>query len=520
MAIRTGKVILAKNIKMDKDYTNVLSYSENDILSLVQTNAVANLTDASFTRQDGNEIDVSTPYGTALQANYVAFQNPDYSNKWFFAFIDEVKYISNGTTRIIFTIDEYSTWNSYWTKKNCFVIREHTLSDVIGNNLVPENVETGEYVSNGNSAVGMGGKFYVATTSYLPDGDVVLGTNCGGVPMAGGIVGALYWQQLAYALQELSNDGHMDEVQQVFMIPLELVDFNDWERHGSSDSDNNTWWEFNGRTTPVVKTTTVSSLNSLNGYTPRNKKLLTGQFCYGLLDNMNGTVNKIEFEYFSDRNNIQIQARGVISVGSSVTVYPLNYKGQTYNYLEGIMQGKYPTLSWSGDAFTNWLTQNSVNLSIGMLGVGAQLGMAGINPMGAVSGASTVINTMAGIYQHSICPQSVRGNTNGGDVLTANNLNQTFFQQMSITYEFASRIDQYFDRYGYATNKLKSPNISGRPNWNYIKISSDDCIGYSTGSISVPPKSMETINNIFRNGVTIWHNHANLGDYTVNNQLS
>lgn len=519
MAIRTGKCILAKNIKMDKDYTNVLSYSEANILSLVEANVVATMSDCYFTRPDSNEIDINIAYGTALQANYIAFQNPDYSNKWFFGFIDKVKYISNGTTRVTFIIDEFSTWYSYWTKQSCFVIREHTSNDYIGSNLVPENIETGEYVSNGNTVVGMTGKFYLATTSYLPDGDVVLGTNCGGVPMAGGIMGTLYWQQLAYALQELSNDGHMDGVQQVFIVPLELIDFNDWERHGSSDSDNSTWWEFNGRTTPVVKTTTVTALNSLNGYTPKNNKLLTGQFCYGLLDNMNGTVNKIDFEYFSNRSNIEIQARGVISVGASVTVYPLNYKGQSYNYMEGIMQGKFPTLSWSGDAFTNWLTQNSVNLSIGMLGVGAQLGMAGINPMGAVDGASSAINMMAGIYQHSICPQSVRGNTNGGDVLTANNLNTVVFQKMSVTYQFAERIDQFFDKYGYATNKMKSPNITGRPNWNFVQISNDDCIGYSTGTISVPTKSMETINQIFRKGVTIWHNHANLGNYSLNNQL-
>ena len=31
-----SKIILAKNIKLDKDYNNVLSYSENDILSLLR----------------------------------------------------------------------------------------------------------------------------------------------------------------------------------------------------------------------------------------------------------------------------------------------------------------------------------------------------------------------------------------------------------------------------------------------------------------------------------------------------
>ena len=36
------------------------------------------------------------------------------------------------------------------------------------------------------------------------------------------------------------------------------------------------------------------------------------------------------------------------------------------NEEEGIMAGKFPTLSWSEDLYTNWLTQNGVNLSVGI----------------------------------------------------------------------------------------------------------------------------------------------------------
>ena len=185
------------------------------------------------------------------------------------------------------------------------------------------------------------------------------------------------------------------------------------------------------------------------------------------------------------------------------------------------MQGKFPTLSWSGDSFTNWLTQNSVNISTGLISAGASLALAPTAPQSAISGSLSIMNTIGQIYQHSICPQSVRGNTNGGDTLTANNLNNVALHSMSIRSEFAQRIDQYFDKYGYATNKLKSPNITGRTYWNFIQISNDDCIGYSNNqSVSVPPKAMENINNIFRKGVTVWHNHANIGNYSLNNTIA
>ena len=102
---RNGKIILAKNIKLDKEYQNVLTYSETDMLELVMDNSVASATDYSFIRETGR-IRTGFSYSTCLSANYMAFQNPDYNGKWFFAFIDKVNYISNGTSEIEYTVDD------------------------------------------------------------------------------------------------------------------------------------------------------------------------------------------------------------------------------------------------------------------------------------------------------------------------------------------------------------------------------------------------------------------------------
>ena len=50
MANRNGKVILAKNIKLEKSYKNVLNYTENQMLSLLrlQTHLVREIATASF----------------------------------------------------------------------------------------------------------------------------------------------------------------------------------------------------------------------------------------------------------------------------------------------------------------------------------------------------------------------------------------------------------------------------------------------------------------------------------------
>lgn len=141
-----SKIIIAKNIKMDRDYNNVLSYSESNMLSLVQTNQVASANNYSFIRKNKNRISTHFTYSQCLQSNYMAFQNTDYSDKWFFAWIDEVIYKNDGATEIVYTVDEWSTWFDYWQKKPCFVVREHVNDDTIGLHTVPENLDVGDLI--------------------------------------------------------------------------------------------------------------------------------------------------------------------------------------------------------------------------------------------------------------------------------------------------------------------------------------------------------------------------------------
>lgn len=54
-------------------------------------------------------------------------------------------------------------------------------------------------------------------------------------------------------------------------------------------------------------------------------------------------------------------------LGGSIKCIPINYGNSSLqNEEEGLICGKFPTLSWSEDLYTNWLTQNGVNLSVGI----------------------------------------------------------------------------------------------------------------------------------------------------------
>ena len=83
---------------------------------------------------------------------------------------------------------------------------------------------------------------------------------------------------------------------------------------------------------------------------------------------------------------------------------PFNYKnsGEHNNEDEGLLAGKFPTLSWSKDEYTNWLTQNSVNIGLGVA-----------SNLITIIGGMGIANQLGEIYQHSLIPNSAKGNING-----------------------------------------------------------------------------------------------------------
>ena len=125
-------IILAKGIKLDREYQNILNYTEDEMLNLVNTNKINEVTNASFVQpldKSRAYIDYPLAFTNIMSANYLAFKNINYGNKWFFAFIDKIEYVSNKNCRIYFTIDEMATWWDYWWYQNCFVEREHVNND-------------------------------------------------------------------------------------------------------------------------------------------------------------------------------------------------------------------------------------------------------------------------------------------------------------------------------------------------------------------------------------------------------
>lgn len=541
-----SKILLVKNIHIDRQYTNVVSYSEAQMLELCQANLVAQADNYSFLRPTGS-IMAGFTYAQCLQANYIAFQNPDYSNKWFFAWIDDVIYKGNKNTEITFTVDAWSTWFDKWKKKVCFINRQHVNDDTIGLHTIPENLDVGEVVQESITedlayVNDFGYWIAVASNWKIKDGssgaellESDKGTQYAGITVYDNtvfgtqlfffhITALSSFADLVLLLLRTNADGHIEDVQNIFILPDVAIDQSKLQSHTAkviSDENTFSFYTMSYDMSPEKFNTEINKITSFSDYTPKNNKCFVYPYNYLFVSNNQGSNNIYKYEDFNTEKCI-FENQFSIAIGGSGRIVPKNYKGMATNDDEALALGKYPTCAWSSDAFTNWLTQNSVNMAVS-LGLTAGAVATTIATGGAtapalagavMSVAGNIGNTIGQFYQASLLP-NINGGQANGDVIWACNRNVFSFRQMRVKTEYLKIIDDYFTRFGYAIKSLAMPNITGRAYWNYVEIGANEEIGYG----EVPAKYMDTINNACRRGVTIWHNHANVGNYSLNNTI-
>ena len=357
----------------------------------------------------------------------------------------------------------------------------------------------------------------------------------------GGVFSGVYYMAFDYGnakkfVKALDGLGRGDAIVTVFMAPNSLcpgvqyeADIRSKENDGMGGTTDVTYhivWtlvpnNFGG--VMILSDYNIPINNSLNAYVPVNKKLYCYPYNYLLVTNQTG--GNAEYHYEDFINNVPVfNIIGTLSPGCSIKLYPENYKkcpdSSTNHpgFNDGLVGAKFPICSWQNDSFTNWMTQQAVNVKMNQVSTAMQVGAflltggeAG-DPNGLFGSQAKYLSER---YQHALVSPQAGGSINGGDATFARNEQNFGYYKMSIKAEYAKMIDNYFTKYGYQVNVLKVPNITGRANWNYVQIAQDDEIGNG----SVPTSYMEEINNACRRGITIWHNHANIGNYNLSNNI-
>lgn len=147
------------------DYVNtrdaVLAYFKKKAVFSTKTNETdfQNKAPIAYVRESDSTVRVNVKRDALEGCNYLMFTNDlpsdtydenDDSYFWHFAFIDSLEYISDGATRVYFTIDVLQTWMPFITVQEALVNREHAMKDEIGDNIIEEPLSIGQYVSAGD----------------------------------------------------------------------------------------------------------------------------------------------------------------------------------------------------------------------------------------------------------------------------------------------------------------------------------------------------------------------------------
>lgn len=552
MAITPDTNIKLLKVPLELSNKNQLTFSsKEEQYNYFNSLPKIEIDECNYQRKD-NIINFPAHIDSIIEYNYVMYQNKNYTNKWFYAFVIGMEYENNGNTKIKIATDVFQTWQFDIIWKQTFIEREHLAKadDVPGANLYPESLETGELKISATATIEDLEPAYIVAYSgnQLAGSDPVQQIDQNGHRYNGIFSSITYILANDYGfdvlMRTLQNGNNSDYIVTVFTIPslavksLLPVDPPGQHTYFYKVLDKQLEYSQN----PIIKTLN-SRPSSIDGYTPRNKKLLTYPYLYLGFNPQNGSSKIYRYEDFTNATP-SFKLISEINPSPEIQVIPQNYRGDSGDSLnDNGTIGGYPTISHKTDVFNTWLAQNSEIINLQMQqeqfnydvesGKNLSNTIGGIisNTMtGNIGGAFSdllggsinqlqmtgnhdfyIKNQMAQIEKQKLMPDKVNMSSSNATLLGYDLFKKNVFTRYNIKRQFAEKIDKYFDMYGYATNNVKIPNLNNRSNWNYVKTIGCNIIG------SVPQLDLQNIKSIFDNGVTLWHNPNTFLDYSQAN---
>lgn len=572
-------VYVCKNVPLDDTYTDTRWFdSAGEQAGFFQGLAVKIYRDMTYQRVNNGIAQprvaltcrVPDIADNLYDCNYMMFQNSNYGDKWFYAFIKQVNYINPNNTELVYEIDYLQTFMFQLKIKASFVEREHATAaeDKAFANLTPEPVgvsnwcaDTGNYYRCDLTTLGLSNSPKIIM-GVIPD-DALTTIILGQGDTYSGIYSGVSFIEFNSAdtcnamILAIGAAGYSQNIVGIWMAPAA-------PRRGD-------------RATPVAVATSIAvngeTFNTEGGaYTIRNKKLLNSQFTYikGTSDSGEEMVWKPEFVGgvgFSGTFNGQVS---VCYTPNFSMVFTPNYMGwhganvATVEYALPFSQ--QVQCIWSGSGWLGDTVKSGLKLAAMMMltaGVAGAVGGAAI----AESASSSAISTAAGSTvanaalqttkqmattgmqmgggtgtiplnpvvplaatygpSASIAPGALsqisrmssmlpahrplaKGSFIGDEMAFSMGLHGFQFRRMCATKDELEKLDTFFDMFGYQVNKVKVPNLHARQSWDYVKLNTPCIYG------SVPVEGMAIIKAAFSNGIRLWHVNA-VGDYSIQN---
>ena len=537
MSTPQSTIYVCSGVRLDSRYNHTIYFdSRVEQRAYFMGKVVKQFSTYSYIRRNW-AIKLQATMEQAKTWNYLFFHNGE-SGKWYYYFINSIEYVNDNTVELSLEMDVMQTYLPTTGSEAldyrllpCFIERQHTESDEVGEHTLDEGLELGEITINGSfEAVKFSdsGSYLGSLTDLCilimatvdpSTGESVEGTYMNNVYSGLGIfaVSVDYHAKLSTLLSNLAENT--DAIVNMWMYPqclIELASGEDW-----TDSDNIIH--------PVESVQefefTVDKKMDIDGYTPINKKLYTYPFNFLYCTDNNGNAGVFHYERFST-DDCQFGVSGAISPDGGAHLSPLYYNGEPWNWEAGITLNSYPSCAWNADVYKIWLAQNQNQhglstamsglsiaggavASIGSLATGNILGAgAGVGAM--VSGASSIANLVAQKKDMELQPPQARG-THSASVNVANSRNRFDFYFKSVKAEVAKVIDDYFSMYGYRINRVQTPRINVRNHYTYIK--TIDC--HIQGALC--NEDIVKIESIFDKGITFWKRGDEVAEYGLAN---
>ena len=511
-------IYLLTGVPLDNKYENTIYFDNRNEQTAYFTNkAKYTFTHQSYTRVKRGYLKIAINAENIFDCNYMMFQNASFgTGKWFYAFIKNVEYINNDTAQIEFELDVMQTWHFNYTLRNSFVDREHSVADTYFYQAVAENLDLGDsYICEQSQQLDLSNMSVGLLVSQYSDqslktvGAVYNGVFCRlGFKFGEGtqkydLNNSEAVASLNAEIDKYVEKGKTDAILQMFQYPSRILT------------------ESGGAVVPYTSNfnCTLSKVQTVDNYTPRNLKLLNYPYKFLRFSNNMGTQNDLKYENFKTQD-INFYLQGVVISRPSVALSPKEYAGQDINYDEGIAINNFPVCGFTNDTYKEWINnnQNAVatsTITSALTGVGA--GLLTANPIVGVgtavaSSAVGVANLVARQQDIRNQPPGAKGQLQADCLLTGTKRFGYSFYRMSIKSQIARVIDDYFDKYGYACHRVKTPNRKVREHWTYTKTIGCNIVG------RLPADDISKICDIYDKGITFWVNGAVVGDYSQSNK--
>ena len=503
----------------------------------------------NYVRKDST-LTISGNVDTYWECNYCMYRNTNFTNKWFYAFITKIEWVSANSAKLYLSTDPIQTWFFDITYYTSFISRQHSVTDSPGDNIQPEPISGSRVKYQTYDAKNCKPDAITLFATCHSDGTPINAGQSGSVlnGIYSGSKSAVFCKTDAVApieqeLNDYVNNGLASAVSKIQQYPS-------LESSGQLPSDLDANW-------PKHPT-------SIDGYIPKNNKLLSGEFCHGFVS---GFGQQIEFiPEFCLGNGVTVSFRVDITTGS-MYVYVGDYgmvSDESTSIGGNTQLGflvKFPEATWAYNQYKNdynlhngsnsmLTTRLKANRNVGainsVLGIAegsAQIADAALNSANSVmtlglggdfdlssaaSGASQIVNSGANFLSYiggydEITEQLARMNESYSAPSVGNVASSNPYIASGLTYvkygwlvppaELAERMDNYLTVYGYAQDRYAVPNLHARKCWTYLQVPElmFDCRS--------PDEDAEAIKKAFKNGIFFWAYNATYGDFNQDNGL-